>query len=99
MDSESLRQIVPFFPLQEADHQLIETACEVLRRNYLPARHTVAAAVRCPSGSLYTGVNVEACGYGPCAEPVALGAAFTGVQARGGAHGPFALRQLQTTPA
>ena len=37
----------------------------------------MGAAVRCPSGSVYVGVNVEACGYGPCAEPIAVGAAFS----------------------
>jgi cytidine deaminase len=26
---------------------------------------------------MYTGVNIETCGYSTCAEPVALGAAFT----------------------
>jgi cytidine deaminase len=29
------------------------------------------------SGRVYTGVNIEACGYGPCAEPIAIGAAFS----------------------
>jgi len=59
------------------DRELIAAASEVLRRCYRKGRHTVGAAVRCPSGKIYTGVNVEACGYGPCAEPVAIGAAFS----------------------
>ena len=59
------------------DRELIAAAVEVLRRNYRKGRHTVGAAVRCPSGKVYVGVNVEACGYGPCAEPVAIGGAFT----------------------
>jgi cytidine deaminase len=33
--------------------------------------------VRGASGRIYTGVNVESCGYGPCAEPVAIGAAIS----------------------
>lgn len=33
--------------------------------------------MRCASGRIYKGINVEACGYGPCAEPIALGTAFT----------------------
>lgn len=59
------------------DRQLIAAASEVLHRCYRRGRHTVGAAVLCPSGKIYTGVNVEACGYGPCAEPVAIGAAFS----------------------
>jgi cytidine deaminase len=38
---------------------------------------TIGAAVLCASGACYLGVNIEACGYGPCAEPVAIGAAST----------------------
>jgi len=66
-----------FLPLDPEDQRLIEAAREVLQRNYCPPRHTVGAAVLCASGHIYTGINVEACGYGPCAEPIAIGAAFT----------------------
>jgi cytidine deaminase len=66
-----------FEPLDKRDRELIEAARDVLRRSYRPVRHTVGAAVRAGSGRVYTGVNVEACGYGPCAEPVAVGAAFS----------------------
>jgi cytidine deaminase len=59
------------------DRELIDAAVAVLRRCYRKGRHTVGAAVRCPSGKVYVGVNVEACGYGPCAEPIAIGAAFS----------------------
>jgi cytidine deaminase len=59
------------------DRALIAAASEVLERCYRRGRHTVGAAVLCPSGKIYTGVNVEACGYGPCAEPIAIGAAFS----------------------
>lgn len=59
------------------DQELIHAAIEALRRNYEDHRHTVGAAVRCRSGKIYSGVNIESCGYGPCAEPVALGAAIT----------------------
>ncbi|MGD0091244.1 MAG: cytidine deaminase [Planctomycetota bacterium] len=59
------------------DEKLIAAARAVLRRNYHPVRHSVGAAVLCASGRVYTGINVEACGYGPCAEPVAIGAAFS----------------------
>ncbi len=66
-----------FLPLDAKDHELIAAAREVLRRNYHPARHSVGAAVLCGSGRIYVGVNVEACGYGPCAEPIAIGAAIS----------------------
>ena len=66
-----------FAPLEPQDHKLIDAAVDVLRRNYRPGRHTVGAAVLCSSGRIYQGVNVEACGYGPCAEPIAIGAAFS----------------------
>ena len=64
-------------PLDDGDRELIEAARDVLRRNYRAKHHTVGAAVRCASGKIYTGVNVEACTYGPCAEHVAVGTAFS----------------------
>ncbi len=66
-----------FQELTAQDHELIEAARETLHRCYRDGRHTVAAAVRTGSGRIYTGINVEACGYGPCAEPIAIGSAFT----------------------
>ena len=66
-----------FKDVDASDMKLIDAAREALKRAYLPGRHTVGAAVQCPSGKVYVGVNVEACGYGPCAEPIAIGAAFT----------------------
>jgi cytidine deaminase/N-acetylglutamate synthase-like GNAT family acetyltransferase len=64
-------------PLDRLDYQLIQAARDVLEKNFRPERHTVGAAVLCGSGRVYAGINVEACGYGPCAEPVAIGAAFS----------------------
>jgi len=66
-----------FQQLDNNDQKLIEAAKEVLLKNYDPVRHTVGAAVICSTGNIYTGINIEACGYGPCAEPIAIGAAFT----------------------
>lgn len=66
-----------FLPLGPQDRELVEAATEVLIRNYLAGRHTVGAAILCSSGRVYTGINVETCGYGPCAEPIAIGAAFS----------------------
>ncbi len=63
-------------PLTPEDMELIRAAGEALGRAYLPDRHTVAAAVHAGSGRIYTGVNIEGI-HGPCAEPVALGAAFS----------------------
>ena len=58
------------------DKKLIDEAIAVIKRNYTEPRHTVGAAVLCASGKIYTGVNIESCGYGPCAEPIAIGAAI-----------------------
>jgi cytidine deaminase len=71
-----------FLPIDADDEKLIEAARKTLRAAYLPGRHTVGSAVLCPSGRVYVGVNVEACGYGPCAEPIAIGAAFTAGERR-----------------
>jgi cytidine deaminase len=62
--------------IDKQDEQLVEAATAVLRKNYTDERHTVGAAVRCGSLQIYAGVNIESCGYGPCAEPIALGAAI-----------------------
>jgi len=59
------------------DKKLIDEAIAVIKRNYAEPRHTVGAAVLCASGKIYTGVNIESCGYGPCAEPIAIGAAIS----------------------
>jgi len=65
------------YPLDETDHALLAAARETLLRAYHEERHTVGAAIRAASGRVYTGVNIEACAAGPCAEPIALGAAIT----------------------
>jgi len=66
-----------FQPITREDERLIGAAVEILEKRYHLSRHTVAAAVLCDSGQIYTGINVEAVGYGPCAEPIAIGTAFT----------------------
>ena len=63
--------------LDARDRELIEAATEVIRRNHREGRHSVGAAVRCASGKVYVGVDVETTAYGPCAEPVAIGAAVS----------------------
>jgi cytidine deaminase len=67
---------VKYEEIDSQDQELIEAATDVIRRNYRKGRHSVGAAVLGASGRIYTGVNVESCGYGPCAEPVAIGAAI-----------------------
>jgi cytidine deaminase len=66
-----------YLALDEHDHELIQAATETIRKNYLPGRHVVGAALRCASGNVYTGVNVRWCAHGWCAEPVAVGTAVT----------------------
>ncbi len=63
-------------PLRAKDRTLIQAAQDALRRGFKKNRHTVAAAVRAASGRIYLGLSVEGI-HGPCAEPVAIGAAVT----------------------
>lgn len=66
-----------YLDITEKDRQLVQAAIEVVTKNYREERHTVGAAVLCASGKIHTGVNVESVGYGPCAEPIAIGAAVS----------------------
>jgi len=68
--------------IDENDRKLIAKAEEILERNYDDPRYTVGAAVLCDSGKIYAGVNIESCGYGPCAEPIAIGAAISNGETR-----------------
>ena len=66
-----------YFALTDDDRQLIEVAQETLRETYVPGRHTCASAVRCGGGKVFKGISIQTSGYGTCAEPIALGAAWT----------------------
>ena len=66
-----------YFEITSQDRLLIQAAIEVIAKNFREERHTVGAAVLCASGKIYAGVNVESCGYGPCAEPIAIGTAIS----------------------
>ena len=66
-----------YLPLGQEDDKLMRAAATVIERNYRKDRHTVGAAVLASSGKIYSGVNIDTCGYGPCAEPIALGAAIS----------------------
>jgi cytidine deaminase len=83
---------VPWLPLEPADEPLVAAAAAAIRRAYRERRHVVGAAVRGESGEIYTGVNVYWSTGGPCAEPVALGAAIgngeRGVRAVVAVEGP-----------
>jgi cytidine deaminase len=85
-----------YIEIDEKDKELIKAAKEVLQKNYTEPQHTVGAAVLCSSGKIYVGIDIESCGYGPCAEPIAIGAAFTNgertierIVAVGGASEPY----------
>lgn len=64
-----------YLPLTREDEELIETAAHVIKRNYVPGKHHVGAAVRMRSGHVYTGVHLESRVHDTCAEPVAIGTA------------------------
>src|SRR5688572_12351741 len=66
-----------YLEITAQDRLLVQAAIEVITKNYREERHVVGAAVLCASGKSYAGVNVESCGYGPCAEPIAIGTAIS----------------------
>ena len=66
-----------YLTIDDRDRELIAAAKQAIEKNYDDPRHTVGAAVLCSSGCIYTGVNIESCGYGPCAEPIAIGCAIS----------------------
>src|SRR5260370_39121105 len=69
-----------YLPLGQEEEKLMRAAAAVIERNYRKDRHTVGAAVLASSGKIYSGVNIDTCGYGPCAEPIAIGEAITSGQ-------------------
>ncbi len=64
--------------LTKKDLELIEKASEAIIKNYdkINYNHTVAVAMRCKGGKIYTGVNVYSL-HGACAEIIAIGSAIT----------------------
>jgi cytidine deaminase len=66
-----------YLALDQDDERLIQAAAKVIEKNYREGRHTVGAAVLASSGKIYVGVNIDTCAYGPCAEPIAMGAAIS----------------------
>ena len=65
-----------FYPLTQEDHDLIEAARDILRRNHDDEQyHAVGAALRCKNGKVYCGVNCDDI-HGSCAEFIAMGNAY-----------------------
>ncbi len=64
--------------ITEADRTLIETALATLSRCFDEGtyNHTVAAAVRCKNGHIYSGVNCDG-NHGACAEYITIGMAVS----------------------
>jgi cytidine deaminase len=82
-----------YIEVDAEDLRLVEAARDVIKRNFEDEKYTVGSAVLCQSGKIFVGVNIDTCGFGPCAEPVALGAAicngerkFLTIVAVGGPH-------------
>ncbi len=67
-----------FYPITPEDRELIKLALENLTRNFDDGfyNHTVAAAVRCKNGHIYTGVNCDGI-HGSCAEYITMGIAYS----------------------
>jgi cytidine deaminase len=64
--------------LSQQDRELIEAACEAIRKRYRNDWQEVGAALRSRSGRIFTGVNLDAYlgRMAVCAEAVALGRAI-----------------------
>jgi cytidine deaminase len=65
--------------LSQADRELVEAACDAIRRRYRYDWQEVGAALRLRSGKIFTGVSLDAYlgRMAVCAEAVALGQAIT----------------------
>ncbi len=65
-------------PLDDADHELVAAANDVLARHYKPFWHMVAAALRSRDGRVWTGLHLGATvgRLSVCAEPIAFGRAL-----------------------
>ncbi len=60
----------------------MQAATSVIRRNFIPGKHHVGAAVRGKSGRIFTGVHLESSAVDVCAEAVAIGAAASSGERR-----------------
>ena len=66
------------YKLNDNDKKLIETALEVLKKNFDDGvyNHTVGCAIRCKNGKIYNGVNCYG-NHGACAEYITIGIAIS----------------------
>lgn len=66
------------YEITQEDQALIQTALSTLEKNFDDGvyNHTVAAAVRCKDGRVYSGVNCDGI-HGSCAEYITMGMAFS----------------------
>ena len=62
------------FPATSDDYELRTAAIAELEARRAPPTRTTAAALRCASGRIVTGLNLRFAGYGACAEVVAVAA-------------------------
>ena len=66
-----------YLAIKPEDHALLLAARQVIQQNFSEWNNTVGAAVRCSSGKIYAGVNIDSSGFGACAETIALGMAYS----------------------
>ena len=66
------------YEITQEDQALIQTALSTLEKNFDDGvyNHTVAAAVRCKDGQVYSGVNCDGI-HGSCAEYITMGMAVS----------------------
>ena len=67
-----------FYEITDNDKELIKVALSTLQNNFDDGiyRHTVGAALSCPNGKIYSGVNCDGI-HGSCAEYITIGMAIS----------------------
>ena len=67
-----------FYEITDKDKELIKVALNTLQNNFDDGiyRHTVGAALSCPNGKIYSGVNCDGI-HGSCAEYITIGMAIS----------------------
>jgi cytidine deaminase len=53
-----------YLDIDSEDQALLQAARSVIQRNFSEWNTTVGAAVRCGSGKIYAGVNIDSSGFG-----------------------------------
>lgn len=63
-----------FYEITDKDKELIKVALNTLQNNFDDGiyHHTVGAALSCPNGKIYSGVNCDGI-HGSCAEYITIG--------------------------